>query len=404
MAVISIFSASFVNAPACAQKVAKDMGYDFCDDRAVAEMAAARFGFSAEKFQRTMTGAVSPFNRFTREQERACAFLKSVVADLVLKDRLVLLGRCTHLITRDIDHVLFVCLAADTRFRVERAVASGLDGSQAGRAIKRDDAEAYAWSQTVHGTFPWDPALYDILIPMDSASVDDAAVLIEKNARKDVVLQTTQSLARANDLALTAAVEVALARAGHDVDVAAKDGAVTVTVNKHVLLLSRLTEELTELVRAVPGVVQVQVEVGPGFHKNDIYRKVDFTLPGKVLLVDDEKEFVQTLSDRLLMRDMGSAVVYDGEQALNFVADDEPEVMVLDLNLPGMNGVEVLRRVKQEHPGVEVIILTGHGSAKDQSVCMGLGAFAYLEKPVNIEVLAETMQRANEKARKNRNA
>ncbi len=117
-----------------------------------------------------------------------------------------------------------------------------------------------------------------------------------------------------------------------------------------------------------------------------------------MLLVDDEREFVQTLSERLMMRDMGSAVVYDGESALNLVREDEPEVMILDLKMPGIDGIEVLRRVKGEHPEVEVIILTGHGSEQDRETCMDLGAFAYLHKPVDIDVLSQTLKAANEKS------
>ena len=111
-------------------------------------------------------------------------------------------------------------------------------------------------------------------------------------------------------------------------------------------------------------------------------------------MVDDEREFVQTLTERLLMRDVGAAVVYDGEQALKFVQDEEPEVIVLDLKMPGISGVEVLRQIKETHPNIEVIILTGHGSEKDRQTCMELGAFAYLQKPVDIELLIETMKQA----------
>ena len=139
------------------------------------------------------------------------------------------------------------------------------------------------------------------------------------------------------------------------------------------------------------------VKVGEGFHQTDIYRKVDFEMPSKVLLVDDEREFVQTLSERLLMRDMGSTVAYDGESALAMVQEEEPEVMILDLKMPGIDGIEVLRRVKATRPDIEVIILTGHGSEVDRKTCMALGAFAYLQKPVNIDELSETLKKANEK-------
>ena len=117
----------------------------------------------------------------------------------------------------------------------------------------------------------------------------------------------------------------------------------------------------------------------------------------KILLVDDEREFVQTLSERLIMRDMGSVVAYDGESALSMVDEEEPEVMILDLKMTGINGIEVLRKVKTRHPDVEVIILTGHGSEEERATCMKLGAFVYLHKPVNIDLLTVILKQANEK-------
>ena len=71
--------------------------------------------------------------------------------------------------------------------------------------------------------------------------------------------------------------------------------------------------------------------------------------------------------------------------------------MILDLKMPGIDGIEVLRRVKENNPEIEVIILTGHGSEADKKVCMELGAFAYLHKPVDIDMLSETLKKANEK-------
>jgi len=77
--------------------------------------------------------------------------------------------------------------------------------------------------------------------------------------------------------------------------------------------------------------------------------------------------------------------------------------MILDLKMPGIDGMEVLRRVKETRPEIEVIILTGHGSEVDRDVCMKLGAFAYLQKPVDIDVLSDTLKRANEKIQEKKN-
>ena len=178
-----------------------------------------------------------------------------------------------------------------------------------------------------------------------------------------------------------------------------QDGEVTLTINKNVLMLGRLEDELKTIAGPVEGVRSVVTRVGKDFYKPDIYRRMNFEKPSRVLLVDDEREFVQTLSERLEMREVGSAIAYDGESALKMVEDDEPDVIILDLRMPGIDGIEVLRRVKESRPRIEVIILTGHGSEDDRKICMELGAFAYLQKPVDIEALSETLRRANEKAR-----
>lgn len=114
----------------------------------------------------------------------------------------------------------------------------------------------------------------------------------------------------------------------------------------------------------------------------------------KLLLVDDEEEFVKTLADRLKMRDLESDTVYDGDQALSFVEEKEPDVMVLDLRMPGIDGIEVLERVKKAYPKIEVIILTGHGTEKDEERAKRLGAFDYLEKPVDIDTLIARLKKA----------
>ena len=115
----------------------------------------------------------------------------------------------------------------------------------------------------------------------------------------------------------------------------------------------------------------------------------------KVLLVDDEQKFVEALSERLQMRDLENETVYDGEEALSFVDDKEPDVMVLDLKMPGIDGMEVLRRVKKKFPGIQVIILTGHGTDRDEEESRRIGVYDYLKKPVDIEVLVSRIKAAH---------
>lgn len=114
----------------------------------------------------------------------------------------------------------------------------------------------------------------------------------------------------------------------------------------------------------------------------------------KILLVDDEKEFVNTLSERIKMRELSPSIAYDGEEALRIVEDEIPDVVVLDLRMPGIDGVEVLERMKKNYPNVQVIVLTGHGSEEDERITKKLGAYDYLQKPVSIDKLVGTIWKA----------
>lgn len=117
----------------------------------------------------------------------------------------------------------------------------------------------------------------------------------------------------------------------------------------------------------------------------------------KLLLVDDEENFVRTLAERLQIRDLGSKVALSGEEALDFLEKDTPDVIVLDLRMPGIDGMEVLRRVKRSQKPIQVIILTGHGTDKDKEEAMRIGAFEYHKKPVDIDALVFSIKNAYRK-------
>ena len=114
----------------------------------------------------------------------------------------------------------------------------------------------------------------------------------------------------------------------------------------------------------------------------------------KVLLVDDEEDFVSTLAERLQLRNITTLVATGGEEALHIIDTDKPPVVVLDVLMPNMGGLDVLRQIKRNYPHIQVIILTGRGSTKEGIKGMRLGAFDYLMKPVKIEELIQKMNEA----------
>ncbi len=120
----------------------------------------------------------------------------------------------------------------------------------------------------------------------------------------------------------------------------------------------------------------------------------------RILLVDDEEEFVRALSERLQLRDLASRTAFSGDQAVRFVGEAAPDIMVLDLAMPGTSGMEVLRLVRRRWPRVQVIVLTGHGNDLDEAEARALGIFDWLRKPVDIEVLVARIRAAYQESRK----
>jgi signal transduction histidine kinase len=117
-----------------------------------------------------------------------------------------------------------------------------------------------------------------------------------------------------------------------------------------------------------------------------------------VLLADDEVGFVETLAKRLRKRDLVVVTAHSGQEALEkLIVHSTIEVVLLDIKMPGMDGVATLKAIKRLHPLVEVILLTGHASVESAIEGMKLGAFDYLTKPVDLEVLVNKINAVQEK-------
>ena len=117
----------------------------------------------------------------------------------------------------------------------------------------------------------------------------------------------------------------------------------------------------------------------------------------RVLLVDDEIEFLETLSKRLARREIEAFQASSGEQALEFLAANDVDVVVLDVKMRGMDGIETLKRIKSAKPEQEVIMLTGHASMEAAIQGMQLGAFDYIMKPADINQLLYKIEDARKK-------
>lgn len=119
--------------------------------------------------------------------------------------------------------------------------------------------------------------------------------------------------------------------------------------------------------------------------------------PIRVLLVDDEDDFRQTVAKRLIKRGIDAKQAASGEDCLNTLEKEPADVVVLDVKMPGMNGIETLHHIKKNHSRIEVIMLTGHATTQDGVDGIKSGAFDYLSKPIELEHLIGKIRQAHEK-------
>ena len=117
----------------------------------------------------------------------------------------------------------------------------------------------------------------------------------------------------------------------------------------------------------------------------------------KVMIVDDELDFLETIVKRLKARNIDVNGVESGYQALEILEGRNPDVIILDVKMPGMDGIETLREIKKKSPLTEVIMLTGHASVESGIQGMQLGAFDYVMKPVALDELLEKVRQAYER-------
>jgi DNA-binding NtrC family response regulator len=116
-----------------------------------------------------------------------------------------------------------------------------------------------------------------------------------------------------------------------------------------------------------------------------------------ILIVDDERRYADMLARRLALRGLTCKVRYDGQTAIDIVAQEHFRMVILDLRLPDLYGTEVLAQIKTCRPETSVIILTGHGTEKDRAACMAAGAHSFMNKPLDIDRLVAMMVQIKER-------
>ncbi len=407
MSILTITSGLYSNAGEVASKLSEKLNCKIITDADIIEKTHIDNDINLSTLQKVVESKPLAFNDFSYEKEKCLASIIKSISDYADSGDCIFHGILGHLIPSEISHVMRVLIITDKKTRTQNGITlHGLSEKEALKNIDQSDKVAALWTNGLFRKKAWDESLYDIVIPTDKLDAEASISLILKHSGK--LLSGKEELIKKEivDFKLISEVDLALSEIGQGLLARVDGGNVIITIDKKVMMLARLQQKIMTVVQKIPGVKSVETKIGKNYYKGNIIRNYEFETPLRILLVDDEKEFVQTLSERLKMRQFTSEIAYNGQEALDFTDQEDTEVMVLDLKMPGIDGFEVLKKIKQTKPNIEVIILTGHGTEKDKKTCMDMGAFAYLQKPADIDLITDTMKMAYKKiaARRNQGA
>jgi CheY-like chemotaxis protein/cytidylate kinase len=398
MPVLTISNGLYSNAQKIIDGLGKKLGYTLITDRDIIEQTAKQHDLKPATIKKVLQNKQIMFNNYTREKEKCIACLKQTTSEFLERDKCLLHGFLGHLVPVSVSHLIRVLIITDKETRVKNGMEHhGNTKKETLKTINNFDKQTILLSKEIMGKSAFEESLYDIVIPTDKMTTEQSVQLITENSTAFSGELVKKEI---SDFQLAAHVEVALSKIGSKLQVDSDDGNVTITIDKSVIMLAKFKEKITNIAKGMNGVKSAETKLGRNYYSNTVVRRLNVETPSRLLLVDDEKEFVQTLSDRLKLREFNSEIAFDGEEALKITEKEETEVMILDLKMPGIDGFEVLRKIKKNKPHIEVIILTGHGSEDDRQKCLDLGAFAYLQKPADIELLTDTMKQAYEKISK----
>jgi len=398
MSILTITSGLYSNAGETVGKLSKKLNLSIVTDNDIIEKTHQTFDIKLSTLKKVIKSIPIAFNDFTHEKEKSLAFIKKTISDYVSQDNCIFHGTLGHLIPKEISHIMRVLIITDKTTRIKNGISlHGLTEKESANDVEQSDKFLALWINALFNKKAWDESLYDIVIPSDKLDVTESVNLISKHLENLLFNKEELIQEEINNFKTISNVDIVLSEIGQGLLAKADNNNVTVIIDKKVLMLTKLQQKIIDTVQKIPGIKSVETKIGKNYYKGKIIHNYEFETPLRILLVDDEKDFVQTLSERLKMRQFTSEIAYNGQEALDFTDQEDTEVMILDLKMPGIDGFEVLKKIKQTKPDIEVIILTGHGTEKDRKTCMDLGAFAYLQKPADIDLITDTMKQAYEK-------
>lgn len=258
MSIITISRGSYSRGKEVAEKLAAKLHYE-CVSRDVVLEACAEFNIPEIKLVRALHDAPSVLERFHHGKERYLSYFQYALLKHLQQDNIVFHGLAGHYLLQHIPHVLKVRIIADMDDRVKEEMArENISAKKALYVLKKDDEERRKWGLHIHGTDTWDSRLYDMVLHINTLTVDDVVQILFETVQKSIFRTTEESRAKMDHFALTAKVHSMLVKYSPRVEVAIKNRKACIGhVGDSIKTDKDLRARIENLVKNVDGIDEV---------------------------------------------------------------------------------------------------------------------------------------------------
>ncbi|WDP92927.1 MAG: cytidylate kinase-like family protein [Desulfobacter sp.] len=268
--------------------LAETYGATVCTDTDLVEATSLTQGLPDDLIFKVVHGKPVPHNEFTHDRERCVSGLKKTLSDAIARDNCIFIGIISHLIPASISHVFKILSTAPQPVRIRRAVENGrLSESSAESILEKADRRAEWWVKNLTGKLPLDTSQYDLVIAHEDAYTNH--LNMDETLARYLAEQIKAALAappfnqpapnKISDFCINSNVEVALSAFGTGLLVDTQSGNVTVTLDRKVMNLSKIQQQIMAAATAVPGVETVKTKIGPNYYKGSIVKNFNIGPP-----------------------------------------------------------------------------------------------------------------------------
>ena len=263
MSIITISRGSYSRGKEVAERLAQVLNYD-CISRDILIEASEQFNIPEIKLVRAIHDAPTILDRFTYGKEKYIAYIRAALLKHVQKDNAIYHGNAGHYFLQGIPHVMKVRIIANMEDRVKEEMnRENISAEEARHRLAKDDEERRKWGLYLYGIDTWDARLYDLVLHIDTLSVEDAVDIILNALRRSCFQTSAESQRMLDDLVLAAMVQAELVETEPTVKVSAKNGKVNVYLRVPSDQQRKIRSKIRKIIEDTPGVEELKISVEP---------------------------------------------------------------------------------------------------------------------------------------------